>query len=212
LLVGTPVKAGEMVLGIEAGMGVFGPSGVSTVDKLERDEIASTSIKGAYLGYQSNAWGGRWRIEGGVEHTDADGDWGVHQTNGDLARQTVQIAATSFKVGAAYDFKQTGDIFPFVGAGVSLNLNRPENSTVIELAGGGESGCLSDNSDTSSFGYYGKAGVGYDISDRVTMRAFYQYTDRGTAQTGGDGCPAGYDGYTVSLKDHSIRVSFGVRF
>jgi opacity protein-like surface antigen len=212
LLVGTPVKAGEMVLGIEAGMGVFGPSGVSTVDKLERDEIATSTVKGVYLGYQDNAWGGRWRIEGGVEHTDADGDWGVHQTNGDIARQTVQIAATSFKVGAAYDFKQTGDIFPFVGAGVSFNLNRPENSTIIELAGGGESGCVSDNSDTSSFGYYGKAGVGYDISDRVTMRAFYQYTDRGSAKTGCDGGPAGYEGYTVDLKDHSIRVSFGVRF
>jgi hypothetical protein len=69
LLSCTPALAGEMVLGVEAGFAAFGNSGVSTVDKLERDEIATSTVKGVYLGYQENAWGGRWRVEGGVEHT-----------------------------------------------------------------------------------------------------------------------------------------------
>lgn len=211
LLMAGTARAGDIVMSVETGFEVFGGSGASTVGKLEREEFASSNIKGVSLGYRDNLWGGRWRAVLGMEHTDVDGDWGVHQPNGDLARQTVQIASTGFKLGAGYDFKQVGDLYPFVVGGVSLNLNRPENSTLIELAGGGESGCLSDNSDTSSIGYYGGGGIGYDVG-RVTFRAFYQYTNRGVAKTSGDGCPAGYDGYTVNIAGHSIRGGVSVAF
>jgi hypothetical protein len=212
-LLAVQAQAGDIVLSIEAGISAYGNSGVSTVDRLERDEIATTHATGVSIGYQDTLWGGRWRGLLGAEHTDADGDWGVFQTNGDLARQTVQIASTSLILGAEYDFKQVGigDLYPFIGGGVRLNLNRPENGTLIELASGGESGCLSDNSSTTSLGYHGLAGVGYDAGP-WTIRTFYQYTDRGDARTSGDGCPTGYDGYTVNLKDHSVRLRLSYAF
>ncbi len=212
-----PAYAGEWVMSLEGGMAFYGDSGVGTVDKLERDEIATGNVKAAGVWYQVPAPSSKgpdiMRIGLLYEHADADGDWGVHQPNGDLARQTVQIASSSLAIGLEYDLKRIaiGDLYPFAGVGARVNINRPEGTTVIELAGGGQRACLSDNGDTFSLGWHALGGLGYDIGP-VTVRTFYQYTDRGRAFQRGDNCPQRYEPYTVNLKDHSVRLRVSFKF
>lgn len=215
---GTPAKAeGQIVLSAEYGMAFMGDSEVSTIGPLERDEVATTNMQAVSIGYQHPAFGGRVRGLIGYEKLNADGDWGV-VSEGDTARQTVDVQTTGYVLGAEYDFLQvkSGAFYPFVGAGVRLSINRPVHGAIIDHADGSQTGCVGDDADTTSFGWHGNVGLGADFDAGWTVRAFYQYTDRGSADMKGDNCPT-WRGSVISprnfrITDHSVRVRVSYSF
>ena len=213
LLLTSPATAGEVVLSAEAGMSFVSDSRVSSVGPLHRNELATTLTKGVSVGYQTPLGGGRIRGLLGYDYANVDGDWGVSH-HGITARQTLDVQSSSFVFGLEYDIKQVeiGALYPFVGLGVRFVNNRPASGTLIEYKDH-ESGCLADDSDTWGFGYHALAGLGVDF-DSVTLRVFYQYTDRGPVKVGGDGCPSWHGKqltYTANIRDHSIRVRVTLR-
>lgn len=213
-----PAYAGEVVLSVETGMAVMGDSGLSTIGPLERDELATSKVQGVSIGYQWPAYGGRVRGLLGYEALNADGDWGV-AADGGVARQTVDINTTGLVLGAEYDIMQVriGDLYPFVGAGVRLNINRPVHAALITSGEGPTTGCVADDADTWAVGYHGLAGLAYDFAGGWTGRVFYQYTDRGTADMDErSGCPT-WKGVNISpgkvrIVDQSIRVRVSYQF
>ena len=214
----SPAKAdGQIVLSAEAGMAFMGPSGLATVGPLERDEIATTQVQNVSIGYQMPAYGGHVRGLLGYEKLNADGDWGVNDA-GATARQTVDVLTTSFVLGAEYDFLQVkaGAFYPFVGAGVRLNINRPVHGAIINHADGSQTGCVGDDADTTSFGWHGLVGAGADFAQGWTARVFYQYTDHGNAKMTGDNCPSWHGRsiapHNVNVRSHSARVRFSYSF
>ena len=208
---------GQIVLSAETGMAFMGPSGLPDVGPLERDEIATTQVQSVSIGYQRPAFGGRARGLFGYEKLHADGDWGVDDA-GATARQTVDVMTTSFVLGAEYDFLQVkaGAFYPFVGAGVRLNINRPVHGAIIDHADGSQTGCVGDDADTSSFGWHGLVGLGADFAKGWTARAFYQYTDHGNAEMTGDNCPSwrgrSIAPHNVNARSHSVRVRLSYSF
>lgn len=214
LLLTSPAAAGEVVLSAEAGMSFVSDSRISSVGPLHRNELATTLAKGVSVGYQTRLGGGRIRGLLGYDYVNVDGDWGVTH-NGTTARQTLDIQSSSFVLGLEYDFKQVeiGALYPFVGLGVRLVGNRPASATLIEFTDH-ESGCLADDPDTWGLGYHALAGLGVDF-DHVTIRVFYQYTDRGSVEVGGDGCPNWHGKqltYTADIRIHGVLVGGSYRF
>jgi len=217
MVIVAPQARAEVVLSAEIGLAIMGSSGLPPVGPLERDEVATTQTHGVSIGYQFPVLGGRLRGLLGYERLNADGDWGVDSA-GDTARQTVDIATTGYVLGAEYDFLQVkaGILYPFVGAGVRLNVNRPAHGAIIDHADGSQTGCVGDDADTTSFGWHGLVGVGADFDGGWTARLLYQYTDRGSADMRGDNCPT-WRCTTISpgsfrITDHSVRLRVSYAF
>ena len=211
----------QIVLSTEVGLAIMGPSGLADVGPLIRDELATSITQGVSVGYQVPLLGGRIRgLFGYDDLQDTDGDWGVVTADGGVTRQIIDIQSNAFYLGVEYDFLQVkaGYLYPFVGAGARLQRNKPTHHSALVVDGdGNQFGCVADDAATSGFGWHGLVGLGADIGD-WTVRAFYQYTDRGHARvTDGGACPS-LGGVPlepkrdIRLTDHDVRVRLSYSF
>lgn len=112
-------------------------------------------------------------------------------------------------VNAYYDFGSFGGLIPYVGAGLGVSYN------VLDDLRQNDGGRV-DGGKNLSMAWSLMAGVGYKLSDRLTLDLGYRYIDLGSVESGGVlTCPCGSQEVRPKFKvddltAHEIKV--GVRF
>lgn len=142
---------GGSAMAQDAGWYVRGEAGASSSGQIDADtpvDLDSGWVVGGAGGY---GFGNGVRVEGEMLYMGNDID---DASEGD----TSMFAAFA---NVAYEFDNIGPVRPFVGGGVGFGQVSFDNGLV-------------DDDDTG-FAYQAKAGVAYDINERMTAELAYRY-------------------------------------
>jgi len=143
---------------------------------------------GAALGYDFNTL----RVEGEISYQQNDID--KIGTEGDYFDATGDAVVLSFLMNGYYDFVNSSAFTPYVSAGLGLAQIEFNNLNISRLGFSGSS------DEDTVFAYQIGAGVGYAITEKVTIDVKYRYF--GTADSE-------YD--TTEAEFASHNVFFGIR-
>jgi opacity protein-like surface antigen len=112
-------------------------------------------------------------------------------------------------VNAYYDFGSFGGFIPYVGAGLGVSYN------VLDDVRQNDGGRI-DGGKNLSLAWSVMAGVGYKVSERMTLDFGYRYIDMGSVESGGViHCPCGSDAVTNKLRVNDLtahELKVGIRF
>ncbi len=169
----------------DAGWYVRGELGASTsgeVDDASQIDLDDGWVVGAAGGY---AFSNGIRAEGELLYLGNDID----------SLSDGETSAVGVFANIAYEFNQQGRIRPFVGAGLGFAQVNFEDGVVDD--------------DDIGFAYQAKAGVAYDINDRLTAEVAYRYIGVTDLEFGSGG-PSPIDGdYENQAVTVGLRYKLG---
>ena len=144
---------------------------------------------GAALGYDFS----KFRVEGEISYQKND----VSQigSQGVLLNNTGEVAAFSFLINGYYDFINSSAFTPYISAG--LGFAQVEFND-LDISGLGFSG---SNDDDTVFAYQVGIGIGYAVTEKVTIDVKYRYLDTDDSE---------YD--TTKAEFTGNNFLFGIRF
>lgn len=176
---------GGTAMAQDAGWYVRGDLGGSTAGEIDAD--STTDLDSGWLvgGAGGYAFNNGVRVEGEMLYLNNDLD---SDTEGD----TSTLGAFA---NVAYEFKNVGRIRPFVGAGVGFAQVNYDDGVVDD--------------DDIGFAYQAKAGLAYDINERLTTELAYRYINVTDVEFGsGATSPvsADYDNQAVTI---GLRYKLG---
>ena len=104
---------------------------------------------------------------------------------------------------------------PFIGAGVGMANIEISGFSDTGIGPGGPSSAYADDHDEWNFAWALYAGVGFEVSDQLTLELAYRYLDMGDAESGDIIASDGTNDFDnpLEFKDitsHDVRV--GVRY
>ncbi|MTJ83479.1 MAG: porin family protein [Telmatospirillum sp.] len=108
-------------------------------------------------------------------------------------------------------------INPYVGFGVGMTRNRLANVAVTDLTAPTFASQFTINGATRNhFAWQAVAGLGYDVTDRITLDVSYHYIDAGSVRSGGvlsgDGVSQPVDPLRTSLVTSELVTALRWRF
>ena len=187
-----------------------GPTGslFAPVTELDRSVFFSAAV-----GYR---WKENFRIEGEVSYRTSESDKEFINAKGAFASNQYsmdgRVESYILMSNFYYDFRRINKIRPFVKAGVGIAFH--ESDALFEVQPYFQDIGLEANhrwyfpkNDEQSFVFSVGAGAAYELSDRITLDAGYNYTDLGEISTDTDIVG---DKTTFDLKVHEVYL--GVRF
>ncbi|KCZ98951.1 OmpA family protein, partial [Hyphomonas polymorpha PS728] len=148
------------------------------------------------------------RLEGvlGQRGGDLDVPNGINGTlTGATAAPAGYASVTDLMVNGLYDFNKGGSIQPYIGLGVGGARVDAKASNRTFAAGAAANG-FSDKA--SGIAYQGLLGVGFKLSERLTMDVGYKYFTVEDLNFDGKAGTAG--SYDVDYQDHTATL--GVRY
>jgi outer membrane protein OmpA-like peptidoglycan-associated protein/outer membrane protein W len=154
------------------------------------------------------------RFEGAVGYRGGDLD--VSDTIGGTAPGTTvnpdgTAAIMDVMINGIYDFNKDGTIRPYIGAGVGGTRIRAKASNRTVGAAPNLSATNGFTDTAAGLAWQGLAGIGFKLSDRLTLDLGYKYFTAEELEF--DGKHTGPD-YTVDYTDHTatigLRYAFGV--
>ena len=183
------------------------------------------------LGYDT---GNNWRVE--LDGTSMWNDYGaISQAPASFAK----LRTEAIMLNAIYDFSDFGKFAPYVGAGIGLvradaslaahDFTRPDglgqitNPTCVGARSGngnvGNDGFSCDYNDTDTgLGWQLLAGLGYDITDRLTWDTNYRYMQSSDVELDGTFSNSATGASTAGQADldgvgaHQLLTGFRYRF
>jgi opacity protein-like surface antigen len=182
----------------------------------DKGGFGSSPLFGGGVGYQFNDW-----IRGDVtaEYRGAADfnalDWvdfgnGDRYTNDYRARKSEWL----FLANGYYDFGTYGPIVPYVGAGIGASRNTISQFRDFNVINGGGAWAASDSQ--WNFAWALHAGLGIQVTDRMTVDLGYSFVNLGNARTGPlrNDDPA-YDVPNDGFKFHKLTsndLKLGIRY
>lgn len=119
------------------------------------------------------------------------------------------IRSTTLMFNAYYDLGKMSGFVPYVGAGVGVSRNQMDG---VYFTGNPALINTIEGKDTYSLAWSLMAGVGYQVSDRITLDLGYRYLDMGSARSGTIDS-AGFTNPVVRIDDISAHeLKIGLRF
>ncbi len=144
---------------------------------------------GAALGYDFN----RFRVEGEIAYQKNDID--KIDSPGVILDATGDAVALSFLINGYYDFINSSAFTPYISAGMGFAQVEFNNLDISSL------GFSGSNDEDTVFAYQIGIGVGYAVTEKVTIDVKYRYFDTEDSE---------YD--TTESEFASNNFLFGVRF
>lgn len=179
------------------------------LDRYKNEDLDEAFIFGGGVGYRFNEW---FRTDVTVDYeTKADfgGKLGCYacSTKGLFSDERAKISALTFLANAYFDIGTWHGFTPYVGAGigtarVDLDDYRYTNPN------GTKGGFKGDHKWNLAWALM--AGVGYEVSDNITIDANYRYVDLGDARTKPTGILSNKRVKIDDIAAHEIRL--GVRY
>ncbi len=177
------------------------------------------------LGYE---FGNNWRLE-----LDGDSLWTDFGSISGIPSTAAKLRTNSLMLNALYDFNDFGRWSPYVGAGLGLvqgqgrfvahDFANPSPTLARNPACPGArtiyqaESCEISDKDTS-FGWQLLAGLGYDITDKLTWDTHYTYLDagemgfEGTRINGVTGGTSSINAALAGVGAHSLLTGFRYKF
>jgi OmpA-OmpF porin, OOP family len=180
--------------------------------KLSGNSDAS-ELLGAGIGF-GYGYDNGLRFEGAVGYRGGDLD--VSDTIGGTAPGTSvnpdgTVAVMDVMINGIYDFNKDGTIRPYIGAGVGGTRIRAKASNRTVGAAPNLSATNGFTDTAAGLAWQGLAGIGFKLSDRLTLDLGYKYFNAQELEFAGK--HTGPD-YTVDYTDHTatigLRYAFGV--
>ena len=204
---------GNLGYGIHTDMDITG----DMVGDVESEGNATGSVG---VGYD---FGNNWRLEG-----DLASLWTDLGAISQVPSSYAKLQTNTAMLNAIYDFDDFGKFKPYVGAGIGVvkgqlsaqahSFTDPTGVGFINtpVCTGGAIACGVKDTDRS-LGWQLLAGLGYDISDKLTWDTHYRYLNAGDLDfTGHRSLVPGIGNQsTVSLEDvaaHSVMTGFRYKF
>lgn len=185
-----PVAAqAQWYVGLDAGAQLLQDSKNSGVSGLKSESDVGWLTQGV-VGYGF----GQWRLEGELSYRDS----GIEKVGGVTGSGSTTALAPM--INGVYEFLPQSKWHPFVGLGIGAAYL--DNGTVKK------NNAAAYNGSDWQFAYQGFAGVGYDITDNVELKAQYRYfstLDYETKATAGTKLDSEY-------RDHAVMVGFVYKF
>lgn len=155
---------GKTYFGFNAG--VFMPTDSEITDnvgdKADIEYDAGFTL-GAFGGYE---FGNGLRLEGELAYKQADMDKiKVGSLNGDIKSEA---SVFSVMANVFYDFKNKSIVTPYIGGGIGIATVYVDDASVNGTT-------VWNNDDDTVFAYQVGAGVGFNVSSRVTLDLGYRY-------------------------------------
>jgi opacity protein-like surface antigen len=173
------------------------------------DDVGSSYVFGAGIGYRFNRWlrsdvSGHYRGDYGIDNSmTAGGRTGAFK--GD-----VSSVAGMFNVYA--DLVTWGLFTPYVGGGVGVARNEVDD---LEVRSGGQTGRL-EGDHNYDFAWQAGGGVGIQVLPKLLVDVGYRYVDLGKARTGTTGTlgNAAFSGPAAEgdLRAHEVGVGLRLSF
>ncbi|HAE28164.1 MAG TPA: cell envelope biogenesis protein OmpA, partial [Hyphomonas adhaerens] len=189
------------------------PAVSNVVGSLESSSDADENLGGQLgLGY---AMANGVRLEGTLGYRGGDldvpNDFAPGLTAVTLAPAgNLQIA--DLMLNGIYDFNRDGKWQPYVGLGVGAARLSAKASNLQYGTAGNLAAANGFNDSSTSLAYQGLLGLGYKVSDRLTMDFGYKYFATGD-DLSFDGVPGGGTSYDGSFSEHvatvGLRYAFG---
>ena len=206
----SPVGTGGWYLRGDVGLGITSNSGWSNTDltaasgRYLTDSMDDAPVIGFGIGYKFNKWvrvdiTGEYRGSIGVSAIDQyafDCDaagltgWGSCASGGVIQRNNYwngQISSTVFMINGYFDLGNFNGLSPFVGAGVGGAYNSFSSLRDHDPGDFGGAG-NADANGRLNFAWALHAGLGYAVSDNLTLEASYRYMNLGNAVSGDLNC------------------------
>ena len=141
-------------------------------------------------------------VRGEFEIAYSKSDLGDGTVAGTAAAGAGDISRLAFMLNGFYDFKNTSQVTPYLGAGLGLaRLNASKEALTS----------IDDESDTV-FAYQLAAGVGYDINENVTLNLGYRWFDTAQADFKYASTIPSTGTATDDFSDHQLRVGLRYNF
>jgi outer membrane protein OmpA-like peptidoglycan-associated protein len=137
---------------------------------------------------------GQWRVEGELSYRSS----GIDKVGGVSGKGDTTVVAPM--VNAVYEFLPQSKWHPFVGLGAGAGH--------VDAGKVKKAGADAYNGSDWQFAYQGFAGVGYDLTDNVELKAQYRYfstLDYDTKSAAGTKLDSEY-------RDHGVMVGFVYKF
>lgn len=228
-----PVVTGGWYLRGDVGVGLVTNGGWSNTDlaaangRFVDDSMESWTMVGIGVGYKFNSWfradiTGEYRGSIGVTaidiydfNCDAAGLTGIGSCGGGGVIQRNNywdghISSTVFLVNGYVDLGNYYGLSPFVGAGVGVAYNYFSGLRDHDPSDLGGAGWADDNG-TWNFAWALHGGLGYAVTDNLTLEASYRYIHLGDAESGRVVCASacGTSHSSVKIEDiasHDFRL------
>lgn len=199
---------GNDFTGLHVGLVVGHTAGEATIGTFEvpvSGPITGVAIGGDYQFGNGIVLG----LSAGVDSDSTTGDilngnWMVYEGNGDLSARVMARA------GYALD-----SIMPYVTAGLAYT----QTSATVSCPAGAKSGeCVflgefSASADDARFGYAVGAGVELALTEHISLKTEYLYSDYGTAPISLEfPAPAGEQIADVAISSSTVRAGISLRF
>ncbi|GLK76253.1 outer surface protein [Methylopila jiangsuensis] len=180
------------------------------VDKYRKENLDEAFIFGGGVGYKFNEW---FRTDVTVDYeTKADFGgklWCIGcATKGLYSDERAKISALTFLANAYFDIGTWHGFTPYVGAGIGTSRVNVDDYRYTNP--NGSKGKIGGDHKWN-LAWALMAGVGYEVSDNITIDANYRYVDLGEGRTKRVAGVTG--GHRVKIDDiaaHEIRL--GVRY
>jgi len=125
----------------------------------------------AGVGY---AYANNWRIDVDIMDRYADGG-----SIGDNGVSTTDIQNVALMLNGIYDLNRSGQLNPYVGAGIGLSRSD------ISASGAWNNAAINANTGESNFGWQALAGLGWKLSEQLTADFEYRYFNGGDVSASG---------------------------
>ena len=147
---------------------------------------------GGFIGY---SFMNNFRIEGELVYQGNDAD--KMSISGYDLNLTGDITSVALFANGYYDFKNSSNFTPFVGAGIGMANVEISDFNIVGVGGGDL------NDDDTVLAYHLDAGVGYEINERLTLDLKYRYFAADDPE---------FDGADVEYSSHNIYTGLRVSF
>lgn len=205
-----PLPVGNWYLRGDIGYKIYeDPSGyydLAGYGSMDGENLDDTGVIGVGAGYRFNEW---FRVDATIDY-----EWEAEMygrlpcpapcTAG--SREAANLDAWTGLVNAYVDLGNYSGLSPYVGAGLGVSLLR--TSDVTSSSPGTYYG-----EDTWNFAWALMAGVGYDVTEQLTLDLNYRYMNLGDARSNTD--PAAPGPGVIEWNDiaaHEIRVGMRYNF
>jgi opacity protein-like surface antigen len=175
------------------------------------DDVGSSVILGAGLGYRVNKWI-RVDVTGAYRPGyEIDTNTSAAGTTGTFKGDVTSLAAMA---NIYVDLVTWGRFTPYVGGGIGGSQNSMDD---IALNVGGVTGTLEGGDSRTSFAWNAAAGVGIEVMRNMLIDFGYRYVDLGEAKSGNGGTLGGAAFSTsapvkADLKAHEIQAGVRIGF
>lgn len=137
----------------------------------------------------------------GFEIDDVDSITTTTSFKGDITSHALMLTS-------AYEWKFS-NLTPYVGLGIGMASNKVKSFSAYDSIGA--TGTSLSGGTEQSFAYQVMAGVGYDITPKLTVDAGYNYVDLGDLKTDPNTALTA-NGTKGSLKAHEVKLGLRYKF